>query len=90
MLRGRGYGHAPDPGLLPGQDYATLIGGLLDGLLLDVRGWRPEDLVTGVALMRELGQFGPGGRALCGPRPGEPWAAGPGVWGRFYWSSDTP
>ncbi|MFI9588343.1 hypothetical protein ACIHCQ_42690 [Streptomyces sp. NPDC052236] len=54
----------------------------LDGLLLDITGWTAEEIQTGVALMTELGQFGPGGRALYDPRPGER--------NRWDWSGDTP
>lgn len=92
LLGGRVYGHDhddPDPGPRPNQDYAELVGGPLDGLLLDITGWTPDEIATGAALMTELGQF-PGGRALYDPRPGEPRAPGPGVRCRFYWSGDTP
>ncbi|MFD4973644.1 hypothetical protein [Streptomyces sp. NPDC058424] len=40
LLRGRVYGHDhgdPNPGPLPHRTYATLMGGPLDGLLLDAR-----------------------------------------------------
>ncbi|MFC9622089.1 hypothetical protein ACFTXM_19545 [Streptomyces sp. NPDC056930] len=43
LLRGRVYGHDhddPNPGPLPHQTYAALVGGPLDGLLLDI-GWAP-------------------------------------------------
>ncbi|MFF2411461.1 hypothetical protein [Streptomyces sp. NPDC058092] len=85
ILRGRVYGHDhddPDPGPRPGQTYAELTGGPLDGLLLDITGWTQDEIDTGVALMTELGQFGPGGRAMYDPRPGHPH--------RFHWSGDTP
>ncbi|MBT2441820.1 hypothetical protein J7E93_17225 [Streptomyces sp. ISL-36] len=62
--------------------YAELIGGLLDGLLLDITGWTAEETETGVALMTELGQFGAGGRALYDPRPGER--------NRWDWQGDGP
>ncbi|MDL5206128.1 hypothetical protein [Streptomyces sp. ALI-76-A] len=92
LLRGRGYGHdydAPDPGPLPWQTCAALIGGPLDGLLLDITGWRPEEVDDGAALSAELGQF-PVGRALLDPHPGEPRTAGPGVMCRFCYSGDSP
>ncbi|WP_442805979.1 hypothetical protein [Streptomyces sp. NBC_01341] len=43
LLRGRVYGHDhdhddPNPGQLPHQTYAALVGGPLDGLLLDITG----------------------------------------------------
>ncbi|EFK97992.1 MULTISPECIES: hypothetical protein [Streptomyces] len=40
----------PNPGPLPHHRYAVLIGGPLDGLLLDITGWRPEEIEDGVAL----------------------------------------
>lgn len=71
LLRGRVYGHDhddPNPGPLPHQTYAVLVGGPLDGLLLDITGWRPEEIDDGVALTTELGRW-LGGRALYDPRP---------------------
>ncbi|WP_326743424.1 hypothetical protein [Streptomyces sp. NBC_01768] len=62
--------------------YAELVGGPLDGLLLDITGCTADEIQTGVALMTELGQFGPGGRALYDPRPGER--------NRWDWTGDTP
>jgi hypothetical protein len=38
-------------------------------LLFDITGWRPKEIDDGVSLLTELGQFGPGGRALYDPRP---------------------
>lgn len=43
--------------------------GPLDGPLLDITGWRPQEIEDGVALMTELGRW-PGGRALYDPLPG--------------------
>lgn len=66
LLRGRVYGtdhDDPNPGLRPGRDYAELVGGPLDGLLLDITGWTADEIQTGIALMTELGPFGAGGRA---------------------------
>lgn len=51
--------------------YAELVGGPLDGLLLDITGWTTDEIQAVVALMTEPGQFGPGGRSLYDPRPGE-------------------
>lgn len=83
VLRGRVYGAEPGhAGPLSGQTYVELVGGPLDGLLLDVTGWTRDEIGTGVALETELGQFGPGGRALYDPRPGDP--------GRFDWNGDSP
>jgi hypothetical protein len=83
LLRGRIYGTDHDhPGPKPGRSYAELVGGPLDGLLLDITGWRPEEIDDGVSLLTELGQFGPGGRALYDPRPGDP--------ARWDWAGDSP
>ncbi len=59
-------------------------------LLPDITGWTPEEVDTGVALVTALGQFGPGGRALYDPRPGEQRSSGPGVSCRCYHCGDTP
>jgi len=92
LLRGRVYGHDhddPDPGPRPGRTYAALVGGPLDGLLLDITSRRAQQIDDGAALPTELGQF-PGGRALYDPRPGESRRPGPGICCRFYYSGDTP
>lgn len=93
LLRGRVYGHDhddPDPGPRPHRTYAALVGGPLDGLLVDITGWRPEEIEDGVALSTELGRW-PGGRALYDPLPGEPPSlGGPGVVCRFHYTGDTP
>jgi hypothetical protein len=85
LLQWRVYGvdhDDPHPGQRPGRVYVVLVGGPLDGLLLDVTGWSEEDLASGAALKTDLGQYGPGGRALYDPRPGGD--------GRFHWSGDCP
>ncbi|MFJ4467422.1 hypothetical protein ACIP2X_07955 [Streptomyces sp. NPDC089424] len=92
LLNGRVYGadhDDPDPGPLPHRTYAELVGGPLDGLLLDIHGWSDKDIDDGVALLTELGRR-PCGRALHDTRPGEPRAQGPGISCRFYQSGDTP
>ncbi|KAB1984232.1 hypothetical protein [Streptomyces triticiradicis] len=92
LLNRRVYGvdhEAPNPGPLPHRAYAALVGGPLDGLLLDIHGWRTEEVDDGVALPTELGRW-PGGRALYDPRPGESRILGAGVTCRFYYSGDTP
>ncbi|MFH8336625.1 hypothetical protein [Streptomyces sp. AM6-12] len=83
LLRGRVYGHDhEDPGPRPDRRYAELVGGPLDGLLLDITD-RPGDApATGVPLPTELGRFGTGGRAMYTPRPSDP--------GRLDWSGDIP
>ncbi|WP_411123807.1 hypothetical protein [Streptomyces sp. x-19] len=85
LLCGRVYGgdhDHPRPGPKPGRAYAELVGGPLDGLLLDITGWTQDQIDSGVALQTELGRFGVGGRATYDPRPGDS--------ARFDWSGDTP
>ncbi|CAM5555951.1 MULTISPECIES: hypothetical protein [Streptomyces] len=83
LLRRRVYGADHDhPGPRPDRCYAELVGGPLDGLLLDITGRPHEEVGTGVALATELGRFGAGGRAMYDPRPGDPT--------RFDWAGDTP
>lgn len=78
-----GAGHdESDPGPQPRHAYRELVAGPLDGLLLDVAGWTDEELATGAALITEIGAYGPGGRALYGPRPGDPQ--------RWAWEGDSP
>ncbi|SEE24953.1 hypothetical protein [Streptomyces sp. TLI_105] len=70
LLRGRVYGRDhddPDPGPRPDRTYAELVGGPLDGLLLDIHGCRTKEVDDGVALTTELGRW-LGGRALYDPR----------------------
>ncbi|MFJ5879137.1 hypothetical protein ACIQD1_30975 [Streptomyces sp. NPDC093088] len=71
-----------DPGPIPGHRYAELVGGPLDGQLLDITDWSQDQIDGGVALNAEAGPFGPGGRALYDPRPADP--------GRWDWQDDTP
>ncbi len=85
LMRRRVYGadhDDPNPGAQPGHAYVELVGGPLDGLLLDVTGRTQEQLREGAALITEIGRYGAGGRALYGPRPGDP--------ERWDWSGDTP
>jgi hypothetical protein len=72
----------PDPGPRPGHEYRELVGGPLDGLLVDVTGWDAESLVEGAALCTEIGLYGPGGRAMYGPRNDDP--------AKWDWEGDTP
>ncbi|MGW6244382.1 hypothetical protein [Streptomyces roseolus] len=74
----RGEGPRPQPGRV----YAELVGGPLGGQLLDVTGWSPDAILDGAALITEAGAYGPGGRALYDPVPGDPT--------RWSWSGDTP
>ncbi|MFF0401138.1 hypothetical protein ACFYSJ_36260 [Streptomyces sp. NPDC005248] len=85
LMRRRVYGadhDDPDPGPQPGHAYRELVGGPLDGLLVDVTGWEEDALCEGAALSTEIGAHGPGGRAVYGPRAADP---------RFWdWQGDTP
>lgn len=57
LLNGRVYAAEhddPNPGPLPHRTYAELVGGPPDGLLLDIHGWRTEEVDDGVALTTEL------------------------------------
>lgn len=50
LLNGRVYGAEhddPNPGPLPHRTYAELVGGPLDGLLLDIHGWWTEEVDDG-------------------------------------------
>ncbi|MEV3858893.1 hypothetical protein AB0J38_31840 [Streptomyces sp. NPDC050095] len=83
FMRGRVYGaDHEDAGPRPGRSYAQLVGGPLDGLLLDVTDRSAPDAPAAVALPTELGAFGPGGRALYGPVDGDG--------RRFAWHGDAP
>ncbi|CAM5651115.1 putative protein OS=Streptomyces griseomycini OX=66895 GN=FHS37_006759 PE=4 SV=1 [Streptomyces griseomycini] len=80
LLNGRVYGaehDGPHSGPLSHRTYAELVGGPLDGLLLDIHGWRTEEVDDGVALTIELSRWS-GGRALYDPYLGEPRTAGSG------------
>ncbi|MFJ5229190.1 hypothetical protein ACIQBJ_04730 [Kitasatospora sp. NPDC088391] len=73
LLRGRVYGaDHEDPGPRPGHDYRELVGGPLDGLLLDTTGWPPAALAAGTALTTHLGRHGGTGRSHYTPREGDP------------------
>jgi hypothetical protein len=81
FMRGRVYGaDHEDASPQPGRSYAQLLGGPLDGLLLDVTLPPGGDLPREVTLPTELGAYGAGGRAryaAVGPR-------------RFRWTEDVP
>ncbi|MFF3018236.1 hypothetical protein [Streptomyces sp. NPDC057939] len=81
----RVYGWEPgeQAGRTVGREYAELVGGLLDGQLLDVTGWTAADRAGGVLLIADLGLYGPGGRADYAPDDDD--AAG----GLFRWRGDT-
>ncbi|MFD3641523.1 hypothetical protein [Streptomyces griseus] len=73
----------PDPRTPePGHVYVQLVGGPLDGQLLDVTGYSPEERADGALLMSNHGLHGPGGRSDYEPRPGAP--------DRWDWQGDTP
>ncbi|MFJ7209684.1 hypothetical protein ACIQWR_39900 [Streptomyces sp. NPDC098789] len=73
----------PSPGPELGREYVELVGGALDGQLLDVTGWSSEERELGAFLIAERGRFGPGGRASYAPARGD-------LDARFYWEGDTP
>lgn len=84
MLRRRVYGgdhDDPDPGPRPGHSYGELVGGPLDGLLLDVTDWSARRLAEEARLPTEIGRYGPGGRAHYRRRPGDG--------DRWDWSGDS-
>jgi hypothetical protein len=83
LMRRRVYGaDHDDPAPRPEHVYRELVGGPLDGLLLDVTGWTVMERAVGAPLRTEIGRYGPGGRALYGPRSGD---------ARFWdWQGDTP
>lgn len=82
FLRGRVYGaDHEDAGPRPERAYAHLVGGPLDGLLLDVTD-RSEHELREVALTTEIGRYGPGGRALYARREGDA--------NRLDWRGDAP
>ncbi|MFJ3210657.1 hypothetical protein [Streptomyces flaveolus] len=83
FMRGRVYGADHDnPRPRAGRAYAHLVGGPLDGLLLDVTDLAEDERGRGVTLATEIGRYGPGGRSVYGPRPGDA--------RRFDWRGDVP
>jgi hypothetical protein len=59
QLHARVYGtdpDAPDEGPRPGCGYVALVGGPLDGLLLDVTCWTADNRAGGSALIAEQGR----------------------------------
>ncbi|MFG2679611.1 hypothetical protein [Streptomyces sp. NPDC048392] len=83
FMRGRVYGADHDnPGPRAGRVYAQLVGGPLDGLLLDVTDLTERERDRGVTLATEIGHYGPGGRSSYAPRPGDA--------RRFDWWGDVP
>ncbi|MEU6578400.1 hypothetical protein [Streptomyces sp. NPDC046805] len=83
FMHGRVYGaDHDDAGPRPDRTYAELVGGPLDGLLLDVTDRPARSEGEQVALVTEIGRYGPGGRALYAARRGD---------GRRYdWRGDSP
>ncbi|MEU3405346.1 hypothetical protein ABZ766_15600 [Streptomyces sp. NPDC006670] len=75
----------PDTGPKAGLDYVRLVGGPLDGMLLDVTGWPQQEVVDGAMLISDHGAFGPGGRSEYVPTWGHQGEAG---W--FVWQGDVP
>lgn len=84
ILRRRVYGadhDDPDPGPRPGRVYGELVGGPLDGLLLDVTGWSGSRLAEEARLPTEIGRYGAGGRAHYRRRAADP--------DRWDWTGDS-
>ncbi|MFI0813761.1 hypothetical protein [Streptomyces echinatus] len=79
----------PHPGPLPARTYASLVGGPLDGLLLDVTGWTADEVDGGVAQSTELSRC-PAAAHCYDPSADEPRTPGPGVACRFHYCGDTP
>ncbi|MFJ8848422.1 hypothetical protein ACIRFF_36675 [Streptomyces cyaneofuscatus] len=67
--------------LTPGHIYVELVGGPLDGQLLDVTGYTPEDRTGGALLISPHSAYGTGGRSDYEPRPGDP--------DRWDWQGDA-
>lgn len=83
FMQGRVYGaDHEDASPRPGRRYAELVGGPLDGLLLDVTDEPERREGESVALPTEIGRYGPGGRALYAPCASDP--------RRFAWQGDVP
>ncbi|QNP74628.1 hypothetical protein IAG44_37710 [Streptomyces roseirectus] len=85
FMRGRVYGaDHEDAGPRPGRRYAELVGGPLDGLLLDVTedGAGEGGDVREVVLATEIGRYGAGGRAV--------YARGAADERRLEWRGDVP
>ncbi len=83
FMRGRVYGADHDDAApRRGRVYVELVGGPLDGLLLDVTDRPDEEARAGVALPTEIGRHGPGGRSLYAPREADG--------RRFDWRGDIP
>ncbi|MFD5211587.1 hypothetical protein ACFWNF_32215 [Streptomyces anulatus] len=68
--------------LQPGHTYVELVGGPLDGQLLDVTALTPDERADGALLIAPRSAYGPGGRADYEPHPGCP--------DRWDWSGDVP
>jgi len=75
LCRRRVYGSDhddPDPYEQPGHEYVELVGGALDGQLVDATSWTPAKRATGAMLITNDGTYGAGGRAEHEARLGEP------------------
>jgi hypothetical protein len=68
------------PGPRPDRRYAELIGGPMDGLLLDITAWTQNEVDTGVALATDWGSSAQAAGPCTTRAPGDP--------ARFDWSGD--
>ncbi|MET9256416.1 hypothetical protein [Streptomyces sp. NPDC003717] len=83
FMRGRVYGaDHDDPGPRAGRMYVQLVGGPLDGLLLDITELPGRARGGEVELVTELGRYGAGGRAVYAPRSDDAV--------HFDWRGDLP
>lgn len=69
------------------RQFVTLYGGPLDGQRIEVTGWSDAHRGAGVAHLTDHGAYGPGGRAMYGPDPADPW---PYSTDRWVWEGDCP
>ncbi|WP_097968469.1 hypothetical protein OG333_37315 (plasmid) [Streptomyces anulatus] len=69
---------SPATGPLPGHTYRELIGGPLDGQLIEITGWTGKQITTGAYMITPHSAYRPGGRASYAPTISHP--DGPWVW----------
>ncbi|MFF4646920.1 hypothetical protein [Streptomyces sp. NPDC001389] len=75
----RVYGPDPDEpaaGQRPDRSYVELVGGPLDGMLLDATGWDPQEFADHTVLISEHSPFGPVEDPYYAPAEGHEGAVG--------------